>query len=82
MRLEILDKIHEGHQGIPKCRERAKSSVWGPGLSREIQDLHDLCTTQGQQTRATHRNTLARSPMANRGHRPFSNEGDGLPDCH
>ena len=39
MRLEILDKVHEGHQGIAKCRERAKSSMWWPGLSREIQDL-------------------------------------------
>ena len=39
MRLEILDKIHEGHQGIVKCRGQAKRSVRWPGLSREIQDL-------------------------------------------
>ena len=45
MRLEILDKIHEEHQGIAKCRERAKSSGWWPGLSREIQDLVQQCRT-------------------------------------
>ena len=45
MRLEILDKIHEGHQGIAKCRERAKGSVWWTGLSREIQDLVYQCRT-------------------------------------
>ena len=43
MRLEILHKIHEGHQGIAKCRERAKNSVWWPGHSREIQDLVQQC---------------------------------------
>ena len=43
MRLEILDKIHERHQEITKCHERAKNSVWWPGLSREIQDLVQQC---------------------------------------
>ena len=43
MRQKILDKIHEGHQGITKCRERSKSSVWWPRLSRKTQDLLQQC---------------------------------------
>ena len=43
LRLEVLDKLHEGHQGITKCRERAKRSVWWPGLSRQIQDMVENC---------------------------------------
>ena len=43
LRLEVLDKIHQGHQGIVKCRARAKQSVWWPGLSREIQDMIQGC---------------------------------------
>ena len=43
IKLQVLDKIHEGHQGIVKCRERAKTSVWWPGLSREVQDMVENC---------------------------------------
>ena len=43
MKLEILDCPHEGHQGITKCRERAKMSVWWPGLSRQIEDMVSGC---------------------------------------
>ena len=43
LRLEVMDKIHEGHQDIVKCRARAKQSVWWPGLSREIQDMIHGC---------------------------------------
>ena len=43
LRLEVLDKIHQGHQGIIKCRARAKQSVWWPGLSRESQDMIQGC---------------------------------------
>ena len=43
MQKTILGKIHEGHQGITKCRERAKQSVWWPGLSKQIEDLVEKC---------------------------------------
>ena len=43
MRLEILNKIHVGHQGFSIYRKRAKSSLWWPGISRETQDLVQQC---------------------------------------
>ena len=41
--LNILDKLDEGHLGITKCRERAKRSVWWPGLSKQLEDLIQNC---------------------------------------
>ncbi|XP_033730104.1 uncharacterized protein K02A2.6-like [Pecten maximus] len=45
LRAEIMQKLHDGHQGIVKCRERAKDSVWWPGMNREIADVVKNCTT-------------------------------------
>ena len=42
MRLEVLDKIYQGHQGITKCRERAKQTIWWPGL-RRYEDMISSC---------------------------------------
>ena len=39
LRLEMLDRIHTGHQGIVKCRERARQSIWWPGLSIQLEEL-------------------------------------------
>ena len=36
LRPEIMEKIHEGHQGINKCRARANMCVWWPGLANDI----------------------------------------------
>ncbi len=44
MRLDILDKLHAGHQGITKCRKRARSSVWWPDLSGQLEDLVHKCS--------------------------------------
>ena len=43
LRPEILIQLHGGHQGITKCRERAKQSVWWPGLSTQIEQMVQNC---------------------------------------
>ncbi|XP_060073548.1 uncharacterized protein K02A2.6-like [Ylistrum balloti] len=43
LRTQILEKLHEGHLGIAKCRERAKSSVWWHSLSSQIEDVVNSC---------------------------------------
>ena len=43
MRSETLSKIHQGHQGIVKCRQRVSMAVWWPGISKEIESLVKSC---------------------------------------
>ena len=43
MRLDILDCIHQGHQGVTKCRTRARTSIWWPGLSTMIEQMVSKC---------------------------------------
>lgn len=43
LRQDILKRLHEGHQGIVKCRALARSSVWWPGLSQQIETLVMNC---------------------------------------
>ena len=43
LRHDILERLHTGHQGIVKCRARARQSVWWPGLSSELEKLVKNC---------------------------------------
>ena len=41
---ETMLRLHEGHQGIERCRMWAKTSVWWPGLSKELTKTVAQCT--------------------------------------
>ena len=43
LRSEMMNRIHEGHLGVTKSRERAKQGVWWPGLSSEISNFIASC---------------------------------------
>ena len=45
MRAEILDRIHSRHQGMTKCRQRAKDWIWWPGIRKDIDEKVSKCST-------------------------------------
>lgn len=54
LRPDLLNRIHEGHLGIEKCKRRARESVYWPGLNKDIEMLVSKCETcQKHQSKQT-----------------------------
>jgi hypothetical protein len=44
LRAEMMNRLHEGHQGITKCRALARTCMWWPTLNAQIEDTVKTCT--------------------------------------
>lgn len=60
-----MNKLHEGHQGISKCRARAQASVWWPGISSQIRETVDKCE-MCQRYKTQYREPLMQSQVPDR----------------
>lgn len=43
LRPEVLDSLHSAHQGVTSMNERAKVTVFWPGITKDIQKIRDHC---------------------------------------
>lgn len=58
-----LKEIHNGHMGISKCLERAKSAVFWPGYSTQVKDIVESCGICQQHRNANMTEKLSQFPI-------------------
>ena len=58
MREEMLEKIHEAHMGIVKCKERARDILFWPGMAKQIEEVVQKCAVCNK-----HKNNNPREPL-------------------
>ena len=63
MREHMLQKIHEGHQGLTKCRERYKGAVWWPGIAGAVKKLVSSCKHCNIHRPSQNREPLITTPL-------------------
>lgn len=45
LRQEMLKKLHEGHLGAEKCKRRARTAIYWPGINADIDKMVSTCDT-------------------------------------
>ena len=54
MQRDILERIHESHLGVVKCKQIARDYVYWPGLAKQIEDRVSRCQTCQSQRHIFH----------------------------
>ncbi|MDD9361346.1 MAG: integrase zinc binding domain-containing protein [Anaplasma sp.] len=65
LRKDMLQLIHEGYQGIGRCKARARDAVWWPTVNSEIEQLVTGCERCAQ-ARVQRSEPLLCTPTPNR----------------
>ena len=63
MRKDMLAQVHESHQGISKCKQRAREILFWPGMSTEIEKLIEDCSKCQTYQNKQHKETLRPTPL-------------------
>ena len=58
MQSEILERVHHGHMGLNKCRERYRDAVWWPKISQAVRDKVQSCPHCNEHKSSQHREPL------------------------
>jgi transposase InsO family protein len=58
MRRSMLERLHVGHMGIEKSRQRARQAVFWPGINKDIEETVRSCSEC-----QTYRNSQQKEPM-------------------
>ena len=72
---EVLERLHAGHQGIEKCKLRAKSCVYLDDIKKDLEEMVKRCPTCQELRKSNAKETLKpqEAPTrANTGHRSLS----------
>lgn len=65
LRSNVLALLHDGHQGLRRCKERARESVWWPNCNSHIEHLVTSCDKCAE-TRVVHSEPLMSTPTPDR----------------
>ena len=66
MREDILQKIHEGHQGQVKCKLRAKECVYWPDIHKDIEKVTAKCPTCQEHAKSQQKETMIEMELPTR----------------
>lgn len=63
IRSDMLKQVHESHLGINKCKQRARETLFWPGMSQQVQDMIEDCSICNTYQNKQHKEPLKPSKI-------------------